>query len=162
MPEVTDEIFETALTDENNRRIISKVCRKYYGRLSKEELTSRSYIALFNCLRKHDPLRNVRFTSSLYRHVVWECHKAIRDTIRHPPPPLPKEDHLFYVESREVRYVQECLAILPDAYATIIRNYYFDRMTFREIGIVSGCTAPAAMRRLRRAEKAFRRLYGED
>lgn len=160
---MSNQDFEEALANRDNQNIIRSVCRDFQNVLSPEELEDKGRIALFKCLRKHDPSKNTKFVSSLYRFTKWECQKAVRSSRRQVHfRPITGSSELVKCPAPEVLYVRECLSLLPTRHTQILVSYYFCNMTLREIGKANGYSAQAAMMKLRDAERAFRRLYGED
>lgn len=157
---ITDDSFNIAWADVNNRRILARVCRKFKGALSHDELRYRSYMALLRCMQCYDPGRKTKFTTSLYRHVVWQCSKAMRERKRQGTYyPLP-EVIRSYPDMTAI-YVRDCIDSLPDEHGSILVSYFFLGMTLREIGHANGYSHVDAHRRLSRAKEAFRLLYGE-
>lgn len=164
MPKVTNETFETALADVNNKRIISEVCSQFRGNVPREELTFRGHIALFNCLRKHDPTNNNKFTTSLYWHTLRQCQNAVRTEEKNallPSLPINYESWSSNLSIDQL-CVHECIDMLPSDQKEIIKNYFFDGMTLEEIGEMNGYSHVAAFKRLDKAKDAFRRLYCEE
>lgn len=76
--------------------------------------------------------------------------------------PLPYHDIATQPTPLEAIYVRDCMDVLPKHHRSILYAYYFEGMTLQEIGDSNGYSRPAAMVKLRQAEAAFRRLYGED
>lgn len=118
----------------------------------------RGYIALFNCLRTHNPEYKTKFTSSLYRHVVWQCRKAVRE-YNNTKDIYPLPSHLYSKFNIDIE-IEDCLEKLNHEQSSIIRNYYFDKMTFTEIGKANNYSATTALKKLRQAEGLFRQLSG--
>lgn len=152
-----DDIFEAALADADNVRVMMGVCRQFRGRIPPEELAYCRHMALFKCLKKHDPGRS-RFTTSLTRYTLWECRKALRALRR-------QEKFYSYegavVDSAEKTIdIRDCLESLPEEQGRILHDYHIAKMTMEEIAQVNGYSTSTAVERLKGAEASFRRLFG--
>jgi hypothetical protein len=77
---VTNEEFETALKDTDNIKIMRKACQPFSDILSNGERKSCQLEALWKTLQKYHDGLQIKFTTSLYNHVKWECHRQLKET----------------------------------------------------------------------------------
>lgn len=73
---ISNEEFETAYSNIDNKKIINSFLKKYSNVLSYEDIYSCGMIALWKCLQLHDNTKQ-KFTTSLYRFMTWECMQNI-------------------------------------------------------------------------------------
>lgn len=163
MYNITNEIFEKALDDENNRAIIGNVCKNFRGILPESELKYRGHMGLFECLKKHKADAGNKFTTSLHYHTLWQCYRAVRDVKRQEKlEPITCDIVSSNCSVLDNIAIHECINMLNNDHKNIIIDYYFQKKTLEEIGKERGYSSVTAFNTLRRAEEAFALLYGKD
>lgn len=159
--EVANKDFNQALADSNNRNILFSISNKFRNDISKEELKNRRYMALFQCMRQHDYSGKVKFTTSLYYHMKWQCYKALKFEAKGRLSYIPLLEHEDLVDNSSLKNfeVDECLNMISEHYSKILRHYYFEDMNLREIGLANGYSHETARIKLEQAKQAFREVY---
>jgi DNA-directed RNA polymerase specialized sigma24 family protein len=153
---VTDEVYEAALADPNNRRIIGAAQRPFRAKLSTHELKSAGLVALWRALLSHKNGFKTKFTSSLFRFVVWECLQAVKEKAR-----LESGDTLFASRPRPDR--QESLDFLLDglveADRQLLRDYVANDCNQSALARHYGIPRGTVRNRVRRALASLRCIF---
>lgn len=149
MGPVSDEEFQVAYENTDNRNIIRSVCGKYSKQLSRDELRSCGMIGLWNALQKHDPKYKRKFTTSLWKWVTWECLREVGRSKRFAPKHFEDVEACFYEDERvENRaFVVGCLSKIPKFNRKIIKQRFLLGMTFEDIGQANGLSKETARQR---------------
>ena len=163
--EVSSEEFSLAYNNEDNRRIIGSILRRYRGVLNDDDLESCGMEAMWKALRGHRAERGGKFTSSLYRFVVWACQHAFRRV--YGDTRSSKYKKLSFVqldfvdeeptapvtsESQELlRHVEECMELIEPWMKEIIHDRFFEHMSYVQIGKKYRYSKERAYRRVRLA-----------
>ncbi len=156
---VSETEFEAAYANKDNRNIIKSALRGYKNALSPEELAGCGMIALWKALGYYQSSFNQKFTTSLVRFVKWECNRELGKLARirtfngNPLYPIHNEmpEALKGARLEDIVNVQECLALLAPEKQTILKEYYYEGLTLREIGKKNGYCKVTARNRLDRA-----------
>ena len=74
---VTDEQFEIAYDNQDNKNIIKAVTKKYANKLSTDSQRTCGMYGLWRCIQNHDDKYGRKFTTSLFIHVDWECKREL-------------------------------------------------------------------------------------
>ena len=146
---ITDNDFEKALKDSNNRRIMNKVSCKYINSISYDDLESEKLIVLWECLKTYDPTRKKKFTSFLYQKLDWRYKKIVREKKR--------RKSVFYENIDAKNY-----GGLPKHLTKVIIQYYLHNMTIEEIGNQNHYSRETARRLIKKALGKIRRKCGES
>ena len=160
---VTDQEFETALEDSNNRRIMNKVSSRYINSIRYDELESEKLVVLWECLKTYDPTRKKKFTSFLYQKLDWRYKKIIREKKRKT---LILHDNLDtkntsdYVDPEQK--IQNYTDGLPHHLTKVIVQYYLYNMTIEEIGNQTHFSRETARRPIKKAVGQIRRRYTDN
>jgi DNA-directed RNA polymerase specialized sigma24 family protein len=140
---ITDFEYEEALNDPDNIAVMNSAC-VYYQRLGPDMLESCRLHGLYRCLETHDNKLGSKFTSSLFQHVVWQCQQALNEQQR-------MITGLELVIDPQVRdtstasvMVDDCLSVLSDRDAEIVRGRYLYGMTLDELAEKHGCSRMGA------------------
>jgi len=156
---VTNDEFETAIKNPNNRSIIKFVCNQYRDWLTEDTLISCGLNGLWNCLEKHNPKLGNKFTSSLYLFVKWQCAGQIR-----------QNKNNRYVELREdivdespavldCMIVHEYLEKLPKRQKKVVYDKFFEGKNGAEIARELNCTRENVRQLLERAISNLRKMH---
>jgi DNA-directed RNA polymerase specialized sigma subunit len=151
MHKVTNEAFEAALANPDNRRVIGYLCKKYRNLANNDELWQHGCVGLFKCMKRHGETTPKR----LYWYIRKECLKGI--AIRRD---FPLPSHLSAsLDIDDPVEVKDCMDMMSADSRNILLAYFFMGMTLAEIGREKGHTRVAAFYLLKRAKDEFRRLY---
>jgi DNA-directed RNA polymerase specialized sigma subunit len=154
---ISNEVFDAAWEDPDNRGIIRSVLRRYTHLLPHEELRSLGLLGLWQALKKHDPSYGQKFTSSLHRHVNWQIKQELRKRFGHKGckiisfSPIP-ESH----PANESPHFLEHLDSLGDSHRKLLSQRFLENMTFTEIGLANGYNRSIARARVEEALQAAR------
>jgi RNA polymerase sigma factor (sigma-70 family) len=141
--QVTDEEFETAYTNRDNKGIIRAVTKRYSKTLSPDEQERCGMHGLWRCIQSHNPKYGRKFTTSLFVHVDWECKREIAYINKKPSVQLGSLD-------QEVSDTPPSMALddimdgLPEQEKNIIYQRFYENRTLAEIGKSQGYSKEAA------------------
>jgi DNA-directed RNA polymerase specialized sigma subunit len=158
---VTDEEFETAYNNQDNKNIINAVTKKYANKLSKDAQTSCGLHGLWRCIQSHDDSYGRKFTTSLFIHVDWECKREISYINRKKLGQLgdSDEDVISPVPSGEV---SEILESLPDKEKEMMYQRFYENRTLEEIREGQGYSKEAARQNINKIISRLRENISED
>lgn len=133
---MSNETFNDAYNNIDNRKIINKVLGKYTKTIPYEELKQIGEIALWKTLRYHEDNKGKKFTSSLWQFLEWECNKECNYKKRFKKLSVePLIDNLSgYIEDNNIHILKQLINLLTPEQQILIREYYFNRLTMQEIG----------------------------
>lgn len=162
-----DEPSKKAASD--NRNIVAAVLAKFSGRIPREDLEACGLTAVWRALAQHDEAYGQKFTTSLHRFAVWTCKQEIYRRFGRPNPNRPKTVSLHDVSEGSIRSrriaapltdhqtaafdgILECIDRLPfDWQKTVLRQYYIEGMSLKQIGEANFCSRNIATERVKRA-----------
>lgn len=127
---ITSNQINEALENLDNKKIIKKVANKYKDRLSRDELDSCAINAVWLTLQNHKAEFGTKFTSSLYRHMTWECMNAIKAN-RHQYMLTDIPEGIS--ETPDNSFTKEMLHRLTKKQRELIEERFFLGMTYKEI-----------------------------
>lgn len=161
---VSNDAFEKAWADPENRKIMSAIGRRYKGVMDYESMIYNAQLALFYCLRKHRPDAGTKFTSSLTRHTIWQFKRATINRRKNSPLSLPENFDMPVRNDPIQTDVQECLTALPVEDCCVLNQRFFMNMTLREISSAHSCSIQGASNKVNRALGKFKELWtqGEE
>jgi RNA polymerase sigma factor (sigma-70 family) len=139
---VSNEEFNAALADEDNRKIIKKVLSSFIKVIPPEELEICGNEALWRCLGYHEQGKGNKLTTSLWRFTKWECLRMLEIPI---------------IENQDYGHLHECISLLSPLDRQLIQEYFFDRRTMHEIGKLHGYSKEAARQKINKAVNRLRR-----
>jgi len=137
---ISDEEFNLAYKNTDNKNIIKKVISKYDKIISPDNLESCGDNALWRTLQSHDESYDQKFTTSLYRFCEWECKRELRRNNRkntinaigiHNIP----SDELNSYSYENSRNFEDFLEILDDLEKEIIEKKFRQNKNMTEISI---------------------------
>ena len=143
MKYVTDEEFETAYNNQDNKNIIKAVTKKYSKILSKDDQTSCGMHGLWRCIQNHDDKYGRKFTTSLFIHVEWECRRHLSASKKNKISFLGEMDSEI-ASSITGNEALEILDTLPENQKDIIYQRFYENRTLEEIGKSQGYSKEAA------------------
>lgn len=160
MRKVTDEQFREALDIEDNRNIMRKVTSRYAALLHPDDLYTCSLYALWRTLQCHDPSYNQKFTTSLFRFCEWECKRELRKNstkILSMTVPLEQAAQSDVGEETfptvDDEWIKEAIEQLDDEDREIVRFYFIEQHSLREVSARFGLSKQAARKRKNEAMK---------
>lgn len=151
-----NNIFEEALKNKDNTKIINAVLKKF-KRIPIDERKQLGKIALWKCLKEYDTVSDrVKFTTSLFHFVRWECLGFLRSQKRYTKTksglsnqPELEEKNLSTID------ILDCLTIEE---REIVNRYYIKKETLIEIGKIFNLSKDTIRHRL---EKIKNKLLSE-
>jgi RNA polymerase sigma factor (sigma-70 family) len=136
MREISNDEFEAARTPQI-RELITSITKSYAGSLCPGTLQCAGDMALWRCLKKHDPKYGSSFTTSLYRFINWECLHALRIQ-RNKTVTLVNDIEGPGETATTHMILDDCLRILGTKERRIIEARFLENCTFEEIGLREG------------------------
>jgi len=158
---VSNEEFETAYNNQDNKNIINAVTKKYSNKLSKDTQKSCGLHGLWRCIQSHDDSYGRKFTTSLFIHVDWECKREISNINRKKTGQLgdSDEDVVSPIPSGEV---SEILDSLPENQKQIMFQRFYENRTLEEIGKSQGYSKEAARQNINKIISRLRENISKD
>ncbi len=144
--EITNEAFEAALKNMDNKLIMEAACSSFRKSIEKDELYRCKLIALWEAMIHWNPSGR-KFTSFLYQKVKWECLKVVKKQKALKCTPLRMDVKANYGNS----YINELIESLPLDLQDILVKRYVHSMTLREISEIYGLCHETIRRRIRKA-----------
>lgn len=158
MKKVSNEEFEKAYGDQNNKNVIKSVTRKYSNRLCPEMQRTCGMHGLWKCIQSHDDKYGRKFTTSLFIHVGWECKREISFMDKKPIVFLGDYDSDLSQELFETDF-PEMLEVLSEKQKKIMYQRYYENKTLKEIGVENGYTKEAARQNINKTIRKLRDYY---
>lgn len=159
--EVTNEEYNAAYNNLNNRRVTNKVLSFYKDRIDSETLKTLGLQGLWRCLQFHDPERENKFTTSLWRFVTWACESEIKRLSTKKNSETKKKikftDMNFDYVGNDIKQeftldiFTDIEELLDAEYSEILKLRFQKGMTLQEIGEQFGYTKEAARQKLNNA-----------
>jgi RNA polymerase sigma factor (sigma-70 family) len=160
---ITNEEYEKAYKDRNNQNIIKAASASYTKVLDPDTLENCRMNALWRAMAYYRSDKNQKFTSSLWKFVLWECNKELRKTkvqLNSVQLSLLKIDCETEDQNIAKYEVQDLLLTLSKEDRGVIESYYFQKKTMEEIGRELGITKEAARQRISRILKKLKKVCG--
>lgn len=138
---VSNDEYAQALAQPDNAAILSSFKKRFLAILGEDGFEDCALVGLWRALQYHRDDRGMKFTTSLYRFMEWECRKAAKKAARRRPVVYEGElDHLPSPMKEgalpvEIDHVLERMQRLPLADQYLIRSYYLEGKSAREIGL---------------------------
>ena len=140
---VTNEEFEKAYGNQDNKNIIRSATKKYSKTLSDDERERCGMHGLWRCIQSHDPKYKRKFTTSLFIHVDWECKREIAQINRRTDLHLGNLDKEIS-ESYPLGHFDDIVGELPEKEKSLIYQRFYENKTLEEIGRSQGYSKEAA------------------
>lgn len=165
--EVTDEEFNQALANEDNKRLIKSVLRSYRRLIPEDDLECCGLDGLWRCLGYHREGMGNKLTTSLHKFVHWECRRKLKKIMREAEhrainiSAIETQDKFEIPEptmSSDMVNMLECVSVLREPHRELIKEYYYDQRTMEEIGQRHGYSKEAARQKINRAVKELKKL----
>lgn len=140
---MTDFEYEKALNDQDNIAMMNSACSGYQC-LGPDMLKSCRLHGLYRCLETHDEELGCKFTTSLFQHVVWQCQQALNEQERMITGfelTIDPEVQNTFITSI---VVNDCLSLLSERDAEIVRDRYLCSMTLEELAEKHDCSRAGA------------------
>lgn len=158
---VSNEEFEKAYGDQNNKNIIKSVTKKYSPVLSEDTQKTCGMHGLWRCIQNHDDKYGRKFTTSLFLHVDWECKREIGILKRKPVSFLGELDTEIPgpVASGEI---SDILDELNEEQKEIMYQRFYENRTLEEIGKKQGYSKEAARQNINKIISKLRENSEEN
>ena len=158
-PQALLELYDDALPS-----VYGYFVRRCADRSTAEDLTSETFLAAMDAVRKADPPPiSVPWLIGVARHKLADYYRRRPDRLSVPvadlPEPVEPEDHWDVELDRIV--AESVLARLPEQHRTVLALRYLDDRSVPECAELIGRTVHATEALLVRARKAFRSEYPE-
>jgi len=158
---VSNEEFEKAYSNQDNKNIIKTVTKKYASKLSKELQESCGMHGLWRCIQNHDDSYGRKFTTSLFIHVDWECKRELGILSRKPISFLGESDNDI-AEAPPSGQVSDILEPLSEKQKEIMYQRFYENRTLEEIGKKQGYSKEAARQNINKILSKLRETSDED
>ena len=161
MREVTNEEFETAYGNQDNKNIIKAATKKYSSKLSKAAQKTCGLHGLWRCIQNHADKYGRKFTTSLFIHVDWECKRELGILSRKPLSFLGECDNEI-ASPPPSGEISDILEPLSDKQKEIMYQRFYENRTLEEIGKKQGYSKEAARQNINKILSKLRETTGED
>ena len=139
--------LDSYLKDPDINGIMYKVLSRYRNSIDADELDSIKMLTLWNCIKKYNPNKGVKFTSFLYSYLTYACKNELKKKSREYGC-----DNLEAVDERNNwRDLGDIIDGLPPEIAKVLEQRFVYSMTMNEIGFANGYSRETARRRLMHA-----------
>lgn len=154
--QVTNDMYNLALANEDNAKMMTSASKKYRGLLEAEDIKSCRMIGLWKALGEFDKNLGVKFTSFLYNVVRNECRKRLRQNAYQQKQQELLPSGFQQQNSAQIEDFIECLEHPLDK---IVHLRYVQDMTLQEIGAEIGMSKNCVKRKLQAAIKQMKREW---
>ncbi len=158
MKKVSDEEVRKALNNRDNINVMNKICNKYYGIISSEELERCKLISVWKAIEKYDSKKGkCKFTSFLCNRLYWEIQKQLYEINKAGR--IKKSGSASSLiaeicgefENSERIEIKELIDNLDEETKDIIYKRFYESKTAKEIGEENGYGRETARRRIKQA-----------
>lgn len=155
--------YEEAMSNMDNVRIMNSVARRFCNQISSEVLKQCKLLGLWKALKSHDFSQKRKFTTSLYKFVLWECQKEIRSKTQ-----LKNKRDKFKIFAEQYESNQNIFVFdidivkkLPKYESELLYDRYVLELTYKEMGKLRGVSKQAIERHIKKTLKDIRNgVYG--
>ena len=144
--------IDEAVQSIDYKKIMDKVCSKYNRFVDADDLSSLRMLTLWDCLKKFDTSRNVKFTSYLFQQLTYAIKNHLKKKKRE------FTNIPFDVAKEPIENVNVILIDFPPEYRNLLKQKYISRMTMTEIGLANGYSRETARRKVNKAIKYYEAL----
>jgi len=144
--------IDEAVKNIDYKKIMDKVCSKYNRFVDADDLSSLRMLTLWDCLKKFDTSRNVKFTSYLFQQLTYAIKNHLKKKKRE------FTNIPFDVAKDPIENVNVILIDFPSEYRNLLKQKYISRMTMTEIGLANGYSRETARRKVNKAIKYYEAL----
>lgn len=137
---ITNIEYEESLRNEDNVKIMSSACDHFRTQLDPAVIENCQLHGLYRCLQTHDDTLGNKFTSSLYYHVVKQCMQAVQEHKRFIAGCGLTIDPVDHHDELNGLLVEDCLSLLDERDADIVRDRYLYGMTYAELATKYRCS----------------------
>lgn len=138
--------------------------------LTYEELEACKLIALWKSLQtwSEEAFPDVKFTTFLFKHVRWQCYFQAHIATKYSKHHKHFIDYNEYISQKEEKVsfsiedkldINEAMKQIPDCVLDIIKQRFYQQMTFKEIGEANGYSHETARTHLDNAIESMKKLY---
>ena len=159
--------FEEATTDINNIKIMSSVVKRFSNQIPGEILKQCKMLGLWKALKSHDFSQRRKFTTSLYKFVLWECQKEIRSRTRIQNKKNKMNEYVYLnslekLSTNDVPTNFDIVELLPENEMSLIYDRFYLGLTYKEIGQKRNISKQVAHRRLKKVLQDIKNgVYGD-
>tara|TARA_R110000824_G_scaffold268532_3_gene457163 strand:+ start:285 stop:779 length:495 start_codon:yes stop_codon:yes gene_type:complete len=161
LKKVTDEEFEKAYSNQDNKNIIKAAAKKYSSKLSKDAQKTCGMHGLWRCIQNHDDKYGRKFTTSLFIHVDWECKRELGILTRKPLSFLGEHDEEIPSPAISGEAL-DILDTLTEKQKEIMYQRFYENRTLEEIGKKQGYSKEAARQNINKILSKLRETTGKD
>jgi len=170
---VTDEEFRAALANKDNENVIKSITRKFLGQLTADEAHACGLKGLWRALQYYREEFKQKFTTSLYRFVVWECNREVKRVMgagKSRPHQLLENDadynklavdSIKTFGSDDIEHVMVRMESLHPEHKRVVQQYFLQNLTMEQIGQANGYSKETARQKLNHAVVALRGICAE-
>ena len=153
---VSDAQLQLALCNNDYRRVIWSVLKRYAGQFSQQDLEYAFPLILYRTLGSHEDGRGQKFTTSLVKFAHWymrnelDGQRARRGRFeravaaRGVPDQAESPDHWLVIQDE----LNGILRDVPDGYREVLMDYYLGEHTLDSLAAKYGCSKDFVARRL--------------
>lgn len=161
---VSNSQFEAAYANCDNQRIIYTVLQRFYSQLSRDTLQNCANDGLWKAIAFYDSTKGMKFTTYLYKYVMWECQKAFnrqkRCAIKHN---LIKQHRsnlkITTIDTKRLceNQLNHILTLLNDEDRQLLVDRYIGNKTYSELSVNSELTPNQIRSRIINIIKSLRK-----
>ena len=167
---INNEALEEAYKNLDYIKIMARAARQCNAKevLSIEEIESCKLTGLLKSLEGWTQESGIKFTTYLYKRVQWECFyeadKVNKYYKKHKPFDESGQKTLKwsiqeFMKSEGREEVKDVIELLSEQSLKLIRQRFYENMTFNEIGEANGYTYETARKNVRKILINIRSLY---
>lgn len=152
---VSNEEFELALANKDNKNIINSFAWKYRHVLDPDDIKSCGLYALWRCLQYHSNDFKRKFTTSLFMFLTFEFSRLYNKPKNESVKPVIYQDDYLKLDNKE--FIDYYLGKISKDSAQLISQYFLHGLSLREISKTSHQTKKEIQARLDLALEEFRK-----
>jgi DNA-directed RNA polymerase specialized sigma24 family protein len=154
MKKVSNEVFNEAYNNIDNKKIINRVKKMYRNNIPKEDLDDCGLYALWHALIFHKDEKG-KFTSTLYKMVNWKCNAYVKKNNK--PVPTSLDDTNLSYSQKFYDEFEDYISILPKDLAEIVEQRIVQKKTITQIGKERNIGFDAAKSKINKAYRMLRK-----
>ncbi len=161
---MTPTTFEEAIKNPDNNKIMNSVIRRFNNQISGRVLEQCKMLGLWKALKSHDFSQKRKFTTSLYKFVLWECLKEIRSKtlLKTKKDKLDEYIHLNSFDNPpQINLPLNIMEKLSSYDRELLYDRFYLSLTYKEMGEQRGTSKQVVNHRLRKVLQDIRNgVYG--